>query len=154
MAYKRSRLLVEPRVQLTLVRHVVFYWLCTVMTVELLNISRQIAVGPEQPGFWSYLFNEHTLQAMIRLAIGALLVLPLVIYDMLRLSNRFAGPIFRMRRTLRNVAANGAIENVQLRDGDYWGDFAEELNAALALLDSQRQTDEADRTADAALGTR
>jgi sensor histidine kinase YesM len=138
--FKRSRLLVEPSVQISLVRHVVFYWLCTVMTLELLNLSRQIAIGPERASFWAYLFNEDLLQALIRLGIGSLLVLPLVIWDMLKLSNRFAGPIYRMRRTLRSVAASGNVENVRLRDGDFWADFAEELNAALAQLDGQRKT--------------
>lgn len=154
--FKRKQLLVEPRVQLPLIRQVVIYWFCTAATVEFLNLTRQIAIGPQQADFWGYLFNANTGQALIRLAIGALVVLPLVVYDMLRLSNRFAGPIFRMRRTLRKVAANGAVENVQLRDGDYWGDFAEELNAALAMLDSQRQQpdDEADRTAEEPLSTR
>jgi hypothetical protein len=154
--FKRSQLLVEPRVQLSLIRHVCIYWFCTAATVEFLNLTRQIALGPQQASFWDYLFNENSQQALIRLAIGSLLVLPLVIYDMLRLSNRFAGPIFRMRRTLRKVAANGAVENVQLRDGDFWGDFAEELNAALALMDSQRQQpgDEADRPVEEPLSTR
>lgn len=154
--FKRKQLLVEPRVQVPLIRHVVIYWFCTAATVEFLNLTRQIALGPQQASFWDYLFNDNSQQAMIRLAIGSLLVLPLVIWDMLRLSNRFAGPIFRMRRTLRNVAANGAVENVRLRDGDYWGDFAQELNAALAMLDSQRQQpdDEADRRAEAPLGAR
>ncbi|MGD9646839.1 MAG: hypothetical protein AB7U73_14080 [Pirellulales bacterium] len=146
--FKRSRLLIEPGVQLSLVRHVVCYWLCTVVTLELLNLTRQIAIGPERASFWAYLFNEDLMQSLIRLAIGSVLVLPLVIWDMLKLSNRFAGPIYRMRRTLRAVANNQEVENVRLRDGDFWSDFAEELNAALAQLDAQRppaaNADEAD----------
>ncbi|MBX9789200.1 MAG: hypothetical protein K2Y37_09825 [Pirellulales bacterium] len=137
--FKRSRLLIEPSVQLTLVRHVVIYWICTVVTVELLNLTRQIAIGPERESFWAYLFNEDLTQALIRLAIGSLLVLPLVIWDMLKLSNRFAGPIYRMRRTLRGISESGTVENVRLREGDFWADFAQELNAALSQLDAQRQ---------------
>ena len=136
---QRSRLLIEPTVQLTLVRHVVLYWLCAAVTLELLNLSRQIAMGPERASFWAYLFNEDLVQALIRLAIGSLLVLPLVIWDLLKLSNRFAGPIYRMRRTLRSIAQSGAVESVRLRDGDFWADFAQELNAALSRLDAQRQ---------------
>lgn len=140
MRKKRKQLLVEPRVQLTLIRRVVVYWLCTAATVEFLYLTRQIAIGPEQSSFWGYFFNDDLWQAAIRLAIGALVVLPLIIWDMLRMSNRFAGPIYRMRRTLRKVADNGPIENVKLRQGDFWGDFAEDLNAALALLDDQRRS--------------
>ena len=58
---------------------------------------------------------------------------------MLRLSNRFAGPVYRMQRALHHVVENGTVEVVRLRDSDYWHDFAADLNSALAKLASERQ---------------
>jgi hypothetical protein len=53
---------------------------------------------------------------------------------MLVFSNRFAGPVFRMRRVLREVAQGRVVERVRLRDGDYWHGFADDLNAALQQI--------------------
>ena len=62
-------------------------------------------------------------------AIAVMVVaIPLVIMDILRLSNRFAGPIFRLRREMAKLAAGENIGPLKFRDGDYWQDLAEELN--------------------------
>jgi hypothetical protein len=135
--YKRSQLLIEPSVQRTLIRHAIGYWLCCALTLEFLNLAWQISTGPEQRSFWAYLLSQSLLESCVRLALGTTLVLPFVIWDMLKLSNRFAGPIYRMRRALREVAEHGRTGTVHLRKDDFWHELAEELNAALATLESR-----------------
>lgn len=63
--------------------------------------------------------------------VASLLLLGPITFDMLRLSNRFAGPVFRMQRELKQIAQGGKPEPIRLRDNDYWHDFADDLNAAL-----------------------
>jgi hypothetical protein len=133
--YKRKQLFVDARVQGSLIRRVVIYWLACVITVEFLNLSWQIAIGPEQPSYFSYLFQWDWRSAAARLVFSAILLVPIT-FDMLRLSNRFSGPIFRMQRALRKIAAGGPIERISLREDDYLHDFADDLNAALNRLSS------------------
>lgn len=131
--YKRKRLLVDARVQGSLVRRVVIYWLACAVTVEFLHLSWQIAIGPEQPTYSGYLLQYDTRSAAARLVFSAFLLVPITL-DMLRLSNRFAGPIFRMQRVLRKISAGGPPERVSLREDDFLHDFADDLNAALNRL--------------------
>lgn len=142
--FKRTRLLVDARVQGSLIRRVVFYWLACVITVEFLNLSWQIATGPEQPTFLGYLLQYDLAAAAVRLLFSAILLVPITL-DMLRLSNRFAGPIFRMQHVLRAISAGGAPHPVSLRKDDYWHEFADDLNAALSRLAPDSQLLEPER---------
>src|SRR6478672_3547593 len=106
--YQRKRLWIDPRVQGSLIRHVVGYWVSCVLTVELLNLTWEIATAPTQPGFFAYLLQYDIGSAAGRLAVSGLLLLP-ILFDMLRLSNRFAGPVFRMQRVVRKIAEGGPV---------------------------------------------
>ena len=131
--YKRKRLLVDAKVQGSLVLRVAAYWMACVATIEFLSLSWQIATGPEQPTYLAYFSAQDWRPSCVRVTASALLLVPIA-YDMLRLSNRFTGPVFRMRRVLQQVVANGTVEHIRLRDKDYWHDFAADLNAALSRL--------------------
>lgn len=130
---KRRQLWIDPEVQGSLVLRAIAYWVACVATIEFLNLSWLIATGPEQPTFSAYFFNQDWRPSLVRIGASAVLLIPIVL-DMLQLSNRFAGPVFRMKRVLRSIAAGGKVETITLRDNDYWHGFAAELNAALAAL--------------------
>jgi hypothetical protein len=76
-----------------------------------------------------------------RLLLAAVVLIP-IMWDMLSFSNRFAGPVYRMRRVLREVARGGAIQKVQLREGDFWHGLADDLNSALQRFASTAPTGE------------
>lgn len=73
--------------------------------------------------------------------LAAVLLLPLVLWDYIRLTNRFAGPVLRLRRTMRQVTAGEQVQPITFRDGDFWSDFAEDFNELLdkvqVALDAQ-----------------
>ena len=73
-------------------------------------------------------------------AAASLVLLTLVVIDTVRVSNRFVGPLLRLRREMRHLAAGEAAKTIQFRDGDYWQDFAAEFNAVaqrMELLEAQ-----------------
>jgi hypothetical protein len=135
--FKRKKLFVDPKVQGLLVLRVVIYWVACMATLELLRLTWLIATGPEQPTFTAYFLNYDWRAVGGRLLIASILLVPIV-WDMLNFSNRFAGPVYRMRRILRETAQGRPIERVQLREGDYWHGLADDLNAALEQLAPQR----------------
>jgi hypothetical protein len=135
---KRERLLIDANVQGSLVLRVVIYWIVCIATIELLNLGWLIATGPDQPSFFDCLLDRDWRPSFVRIAASALLLVPIV-FDILRMSNRFACPVHRMQRSLRNVVENGTVEAVRLREGDYWHSFAADLNSALSKLAGECQ---------------
>jgi hypothetical protein len=51
--------------------------------------------------------------------------------DTLRLTNRFVGPIYSLRRALREAAEGNVSRPLQFRDDDFWRDVADDFNRAL-----------------------
>ena len=67
---------------------------------------------------------------------------PLVVIDCVRLSNRFAGPLHRLRRDMRRLAAGEIVEPIHFRDDDLWREFADEFNAVARRMELLAQTSE------------
>ncbi len=102
--YKRTKLFVDPKVQGLLILRVVIYWVACMATLELLRLTWLIATGPDQPTFAAYFLNHDWCAVGGRLLVASILLVP-IIWDMLNFSNRFAGPVYRMRRILREACA-------------------------------------------------
>ena len=49
-----------------------------------------------------------------------LLLLPVFLRDTLKLSNRFAGPMYRLRIALQSLAAKQSASPIKFRAGDFW----------------------------------
>jgi methyl-accepting chemotaxis protein len=74
--------------------------------------------------------------------IASFILLPLVIYDIISLSNRFTGPLFRLRRSMRALANGEEVKPIRFRDGDFWQGLAEEFNAVLERMQSIKESSE------------
>ena len=85
----RKRFLVDYRVQGALIVRVVLYWLTCLLTIMLFLLGWGMITGPARP-LNARLTELWTLNGPA--AVASLLLLPAVIFDLLRLSNRFAGP--------------------------------------------------------------
>lgn len=62
------------------------------------------------------------------------LVLPLLLLDVLRVSHRFAGPMYRLRNALRDAADGKPVPPVKFREGDFWCEMADEFNRVAVRL--------------------
>jgi nitrogen fixation/metabolism regulation signal transduction histidine kinase len=56
------------------------------------------------------------------------------VIDSIKLSHRFAGPIFSLRRAIREIAAGNPPRKLKFRRRDFWQDLAQDYNAMLAQL--------------------
>jgi hypothetical protein len=52
----------------------------------------------------------------------------------LRLSNRFVGPVGRLRKGLKDLASGNRTEPLLFRDDDFWRDMAGDFNEVAAKL--------------------
>jgi len=138
----RKQLFVDPKVQGALVLRVVLYWVVCVMTITLMLLCWRIVTGPAR------LFYMHFSEMWFFYGpamVASFLLLPLVILDIIRLSNRFTGPLLRLRRGVRELARGERVEPIHFRDGDYWQEFAEEFNALAARIQGEETAEPAQR---------
>lgn len=56
------------------------------------------------------------------------ILMPIFLRDTLQLSNRFAGPMYRLRTALGEVAGGDEGGKIKFRDGDFWLEVADDYN--------------------------
>jgi nitrogen fixation/metabolism regulation signal transduction histidine kinase len=75
-----------------------------------------------------------------------ILLLPIFIRDTLKLSNRFAGPMYRLRTELRKLATDQPGNAVKFRTGDFWQEVAGDFNHVLGQLERLQSENESLRS--------
>ncbi len=94
--------------------------------------------GPDRPFFehfhFDILWTEHP-----SVAIASLFLLPIVLIDTLMLTNRFAGPIYHLRRSIRALAAGGPVDPIRFRDHDFWQEIAQEFNTLSGYVEQLKK---------------
>ena len=133
----RKHLFVDPEIQGRLVLRVVLYWLLCLVGVGLMLLCWRIGTGPVKS------FEEHLRDVWRENApalAASLLLLPLALVDMLRLSNRFLGPMLRLRRSMRQTGRGELVQPLQIRHGDLCHDMADEYNAVVERLRASADT--------------
>ena len=122
----RKHLFVDYKVQGALINRVMIYWLACLVTLTIMILCWRMITGPARM-FYTH-FDDMWFQ-FGPAVIGSLLLLPLVVFDIVRLSNRFVGPLLRLRRSLRALARGEEVAPLTFREGDFWQEFAHEFNA-------------------------
>ena len=67
--------------------------------------------------------------------ITSLMVLPIVMLDLLKFSNRFAGPIVNISKKIDQMANGQTIDEISLRKCDFLSDLVGSLNAVSKRLE-------------------
>ncbi len=137
---QRRRQLLLDRVQSILIARVVFYWFFCLLAASLMA---SCWTAWDDPPTSSLELARKVLHAYGPALGATVLVLPLVVFDVLRLSNRFVGPMYRLRMALKEAASGRSVAPIKFRDDDFWRDVADDFNRALA----QRQAGDAPTTA-------
>lgn len=121
----RQRFWVDHEVQGVLVGRVVLYWFFGIIFLTSSVAITRYYEHPEWPT------ERHAYALVGELATWApslLVVLPLLMFDIVRVSNLFAGPIFRLRKHLELMASGKECPPMKFREGDYWQDLANPIN--------------------------
>jgi nitrogen fixation/metabolism regulation signal transduction histidine kinase len=121
----RTQLWVDTKVQGGLLMRVVLYWLLMEFLMGALAAS-QVALTAGQAEF-AVLLNR-VLYAFGPALLSSFILLPLVMFDVVRFSHRFAGPMGRLRREVKQIADGEPTEPIRFREGDFWYDLATEIN--------------------------
>ncbi|MGE0763550.1 MAG: hypothetical protein AB7N80_09765 [Bdellovibrionales bacterium] len=122
--YSRT-FLINKRMQLTFLMYSVFL----AMVVSVTNFCFQLLMA-----------NSETVPTPIDLSVVALsmmFIFTVVIFFGLYLTNRIAGPLFRLQRHMESVASGQTTEPLAFRKKDYFSDIIEPYNKILQRLQNQ-----------------
>ena len=131
---KRSRKFIDKQVQGILVWRLLTHWVVFVLAVTIVSVALQVLLHPLAELEQQMLQIRNMLVTFLAVSI---VILPLFINDTIKLSHRFVGPVLRFRGAIRDVAEGKPFRPIVLLTGDFWTDFAEELNGVLSRVPAQ-----------------
>lgn len=132
---RRRRLLVDWKLQGGLLLNNTLYWFYCVLSVALVASCWIVFAGrPSSSAELVRLLGMNFGPALL----GSVLLLPLVLMDSLRFSNRFAGAMLRLQREMKKLADGQVPDPVHIRRQDFWADFAEDFNRVAAWARAAR----------------
>lgn len=135
----RKRLLINWSVQgpllIRLIVHLVTYSAATFSLVILCWMYQRQAIesafGPHTEPlnlFW------YRFLPIVGCCLG---VLPFVLYDMLKITNRIAGPLYRFEKTMQELEETGVLPKARLRENDLLTDFCGRYNKFVTAMHEQ-----------------
>ena len=138
---KRRRLFIDMPVQVALVLRATLYWVVAVATqVFVINLVLILGSTSQAPNA----FNMPDVQTrwLLQLVIlASVLVLPVLLYDVVRLSHRWVGPVYRLRTSLQSLSRGETVAPIAFRAGDFWQELAGDFNVIAAELNRRRASD-------------
>ena len=137
MNHQRKKNYVDSHVQGSLLKRIILHWLAFFVVAGMSIIMLQSLLGDVNLSLGERIsrqIGEFTLIGVIMVCL-----FPVFLLDTIRFSNRFVGPIARMRRHLREIGETGTTDECKFRGDDFWSEMAGELNAVTERVDSQRE---------------
>jgi len=123
---KRTKAYVDTKVQFALAKRIVLHWVTFVaVAVGITFVLHFLTENPFQT--WSEASSEMwSRHGMFFLVL--LVMLPAFVWDTIKLSNRFAGPMLRFRAAVKSLASGEPCEPIEFRGDDFWCDLARDFN--------------------------
>jgi hypothetical protein len=138
---QRSRLFIDFPVQGTLLIRAVFFWMVTVIAQVLMVLFFTLMTSDSVADF--NLRGQNLWWHLELALLASALILPAILLDLLRLSHRWVGPVFRLRASLQALNRGETVKPIAFRDGDFWQELAGEFNEAADELSSLRAANSA-----------
>jgi hypothetical protein len=129
---RRKKHFIDSCVQGALARRIIGHWLLFLMVAAAVSFILQVLSNPFRP-LAEHVQNLWWTHGPFLLVL--VFLLPVFIIDTIKLSNRFAGPVYSLRRALREIVQGKPPRRLKFRKHDFWHDLAEDYNAVLVRLD-------------------
>ena len=132
----RKQNYIDNHVQGSLLRRILSHWLMFFGVSAFAVIFLQALLGDPAIGIMDRIQFQCGEFVFVGIVMAAMF--PAFMLDTIRFSNRFVGPIARLRRHLRQLG-EGDTSECAFRGDDFWKDMADEFNVVAALVEQQRQ---------------
>ena len=121
---KRRIVVVDRELQIGLSRRLVTYWAGTWFLVFALPVIARLMTDPVPADQLARgILSDFWFPMLV-----SVFLLPVVIWDSNRFSNRCAGPVYRVGRAMRDLAKGKPVREIRLRPNDFCNDLAESFN--------------------------
>ncbi len=138
---KRKVIFIDSEVQGGILRRIVCHWMMLVVCSTLmLMVWVRLFEAPEKS--WEEVF-QLCYTRFAPFMIVSLTLIPAFARDTVKFSNRFAGPMVRLRGALKMAGAGDAPKHISFRKGDYWQDIARSFNQLADRINQQQEENEA-----------
>jgi nitrogen fixation/metabolism regulation signal transduction histidine kinase len=131
----RSKKFIDPKVQGALIRRLIIHWVAFLLVASLVSFCLQVLSNPFRS------MGEHVQQLWWThgpFLLVMVFLLPVFVLDTVKLSHRFAGPIYRMRKVIREIAEGNPPPRLKFRDFDFWHGLADDFNQMVDRLAESR----------------
>ena len=122
----RHVLVTDKVVQGALLWRLAFYGACGLFYFSVIEFLDVALANPAQSR-WEIAMGF--LERSIYWAPGIVVLMPIFAYDLLRFSNRFTGPVTRIRKEIRDLTTGAQLEPIEFRGNDFLRELADEYNA-------------------------
>ena len=138
---QRRKRFIDSNVQGALARRIIFHWLVFLLVASLAAFLLQVLSDPFRPlaSTSQNLWWTHGPFLLVMV-----FLLPVFVVDTIKISHRFAGPIFSLRRAMREVAAGQAAAQVEIPPPRFLARPGRRLQrhaGAARLLDDEKPSD-------------
>ena len=122
MSIQRKRLFVDRSVQGAILLRLIIHWVLFLFAAgAFLYFIELLGGSPRDAGKNMVSRHAPTVLAVLVLA-------PIFLRDLCKLTNRFAGPMVRLRRAMHDLAEGREGASIHFRDGDFWDELAVDFN--------------------------
>ncbi len=138
MSKLRSKYFVDKSVQGALARRVVTHWCIFFLLASLSLFTMEYFLGGAEvslSGHIAAVWNKYAFFFILMLVI-----MPTFIYDTVKLTNRFAGPIHRLKESLKNLADGRPVNDLKFREDDFWCELSEDFNRVIKRVNPSTTT--------------
>lgn len=143
----RNKKLINPRLQLRLVG-AGFMLSALALGLQFLLLSYFVTQRATQlDGGGGELALQMPAMLMLVLTITLAIILPIVIVIGIRMTFRFAGPLYRLEKDLRSLADKGYNGPLKIRDKDEFQSLCDAINLALETRHVEQRDSEPQRAA-------
>ena len=123
---KRHRYLVDSKVQWALIRRLLMHWSLALLSLIGISVFVQLLYRAEGRTFSEAFILSFRMQLPL---LGIMFMLmPVFVWDMVKLSHRFAGPMLRLRGVINELAHGGEAPPIRFRPNDFWQETADDFN--------------------------
>jgi len=126
---RRARSFVDPEVQGGLLRKIAFHWIL-LFVVNSISLVVWVRMFEQPEASWGATFTDCIERFLPFFVISALLI-PAFVWDTLKITHRFAGPILRFRSALSAAAKGQEVEPLNFRNNDFWQEIASDFNSVV-----------------------
>ena len=137
---KRKKVFIDPAVQGALLRRLMLHWFAfafgatwTIVILQVMTHGIQHPLSYHMRVVW----EQYGILILVMLCF-----LPAFVYDSIKLSHRFAGPIFKLRGHLKDMAEGRPVSPLSFRKGDFWLNIADDVNRIADRMHQLKQQGE------------